>query len=107
MTKVSEPWLRESIIQSVNCIVTSRAASAARNIELFIQIIEALWKMGTREFRLDWNGKCEIEWELKRRIVKETPSHLPISIAFYIIYIKLSIYQTNEKWKLKCNWTKI
>ena len=37
-------------------VIISRAASAARNIELFIQIIEALWKMGTREiwFRLKW-----------------------------------------------------
>ena len=64
-------------------VIISRAASAARNIELFIQIIEALWKMGTREiwFRLKWQMWNRVR--IEKTDSEETPSHLPISTALY------------------------
>ena len=63
-------------------------------------ITGALWKVGPGvRFGLNWNAKCQIEWELKRRIVRRRQAALSFhSSPKWMLFLYTSNRKENHTW---------
>ena len=63
-------------------------------------ITGALWKVGPGvRFGLNWNAKCQIEWELKRRIVRRRQAALSFhSSPKWMLFLYTSKRKENHIW---------
>ena len=63
-------------------------------------ITGALWKVGPGViFGLNWNAKCQIEWELKRRIERRRQAALSFhSSPKWILFLYTSNRKENHTW---------
>ena len=69
-------------------------------------ITGALWKVGPGvRFGLNWNAKCQIEWEVKRRIVRRRQAALSFhSSPKWMLFLYTSKRKENHTWyKIQIN----